>query len=92
MTSTEIRDMLLERHDYYGECDRCHYEAPLWRDLETEGCGDFEYCAPCWRSIAAKQSAPRPSAPVQWHRQKQLLTGLDCAAGQTDLFSTDGSN
>ncbi len=24
--------------------------------------------------------------------QRKLLTGLDCLAGQTDLFNTDGSN
>ena len=92
MTSTDIRDMLLDPHSHCGECDQCHAEpVPLWFDHGSDGCGDWLICGPCWRKIAAKQSAPRPQQPVAWHRQKQLLTGLDCLPSQSNLFSTDGS-
>lgn len=95
MTSTEIRDMLLGPPSAHEDnCDRCKArKVDTWANCDPRFEGETAelFCAPCWRSIAAKQSAPRPSAPVQWHRQKQLLTGLDCAPGQGDLFDTNGS-
>lgn len=89
MTSTEIRDMLLGPPVLIADCDRCGRP-----DTDIWATGDYSgdcLCRSCWTAQAAKQSAPRPSAPVQWHRQKQLLTGLDCAPGQGDLFDTNGS-
>ena len=54
LTADEIRAMLQDRADGFGECDRCHHEAPLWDDPETAGAGDFQFCARCWEAYAKR--------------------------------------
>jgi hypothetical protein len=44
-----LREIIDYPCDYVSECDDCHNHGPLWGDIETEGCGDFAYCADCWR-------------------------------------------
>ena len=42
-----IRELLQYPADYTGECDRCHYDRPLWIDHDEPG--EFAFCGKCWQ-------------------------------------------
>ena len=82
--------------DSFGECDQCHDDVvALWDDVDTEGCGDFQYCRRCWDARVAMLKATIKrlkgwQAEAVPTRQRVLLTGLDCLPGQQDLFEENG--
>ena len=83
--------------DTQGECDYCHSFRALWDDLDSEGCGDWQYCRECWTNrieqLKRKIKLMREEAErtPQHLQPRPLFSGLDCLPGQQDLFPTDGT-
>lgn len=56
MTTDEITWLLEDPADRRGECDCCHEDnVQLWWDRDSDGCGDWELCRPCWLRAAKMQ-------------------------------------
>lgn len=92
MTNADIRDLLLGPPDGNGECYKCHArEVAVWMDRDSTEAENRQLCGPCWRARANRQQLRPAPTPTEPQRQKQLLTGMDCARGQRELFSTDGT-
>lgn len=66
----------------FTECDRCHQES-FCEEFDPSDPGEFAYCPKCTAAIKAREKKRFTSTKAT---QKVLLTGLDCAAGQVDLF------
>lgn len=75
MTSTEIRDMLLDPPSAHEDnCDRCKArKVDTWANCDPRFEGETAelFCAPCWRSIAAKQSAKATHTRGPWEAYKR---------------------
>lgn len=48
----ELLEALSGLFDYFGECDRCHCERPLYIDHSEPG--EFAYCETCIRGMVRK--------------------------------------
>ena len=55
ITVATVNEVLQYPCDEVSECDHCHNVDAVWIDVETEGAGDFAYCATCWQSFAKRK-------------------------------------